>query len=155
MRMQRIRLIDSFPPSRTGRALIVAAGMVALSTYQLASAQSAPAFKQVISKLQTVGHGTIQGGAVSANPLSPLELQPGDDSTVGVKNETGGNSSAALAAPALAAPTTLRPFTQRQHGLPIPSKEAARTGLAPELAASAAATPAALPAPPTAIPDPN
>src|SRR5271168_1000682 len=124
MRMPRIRVGGSFHAKHAGGTypLLVAAGILVVAPLQMANAQSAPAFKQTVLKVQSVRQSTIHGGAVSSGALSPDELQPGDDSTVGVKNETGGNFAPA----ALVAATTQQPFTKGQHGLRIPSKEAGR-----------------------------
>ena len=153
MRMQGIRLGGLFHANHAGGAcsLLVAASLLVLAPLQMANAQNASAFKQTVLKVQSVRQSTIHGGAVSSGALSPDELQPGDDSTVGVKNETGGNFAPA----ALAAATTPRPFTNGQHGLRIPSKEAGRLGAVSELAAAAVSATASLPPPPTAIPNPK
>ena len=126
--------------------------LLALSPAQLASAQSAPAFTQSVSRLTTLGHSTIHGGAVSSDALSTPEIAA-EDAAIGVKNQTPGARGAGSAAPATIG--RARADSNRRHSLPIPSKEAAREDGVSIFAASSVLQAAALPAPPTAIPNPR
>jgi hypothetical protein len=136
----------------------IAATLLAISGFHPAGAQSVQAIQQSVTSIKSLGQSTIHGGPISSGAVALPEIQPGDDSTVGVKNQTNGAARASAAANA-AAP---RPFTHGRHGLAIPSKthDAASAGsarLAAISAVGAAQSPAAaaLPAPPTAIPNPR
>ncbi len=117
----------------------------------MASAQTAPALQQTVMHLKTLGQTTIHGGAVSSGAVALPEIQPGDDSTVGVKNETSGINAVSAAAWAATS------FLNRRHGLAIPSKIAARNGAIAQssFASSSNSTTAILPPPPTQIPNPK
>jgi len=123
---------------------MVAAGL--LAALQVANAQTAPVFKQTVQQFTTLGQSTIQGGPAGSSAVATPEIRPETD--LGVKAETAGGASAAA-----------RPNSQlmNQHGLPIPSKEAARLGFVSAdkggLSGSSAAS--HLPPPPTKIPNPK
>lgn len=132
------------PTTIGGRSLMVAAGL--LAALQVANAQTAPVFKQTVQRFTTLGQSTIQGGPAGSAAVATLEIRPETD--LGVKAETTGGASAVA-----------RPNSRlvNQHGLPIPSKEAARLGFVPAgnsgLSESSAAS--HLPPPPTLIPNPK
>ncbi len=134
---------------RGGRLLLIASSLIALA--QVQAAMGAPAIQQTVTQLKSLGQTTIHGGPVSSSAVALPEIQPGDDSTVGVKNLTAGvaPSAAILSAP--------KSFLNRHHGLAIPSKisHSAVTDSVSRLAASSAALTAGLPPPPTAIPNPR
>jgi hypothetical protein len=132
-----------------GRSLLFAFGLVAMVQFPMANAQTAPAIQQTVMQLKTLGQTTIHGGAVSSGAVAIPEIQPGDDSTVGVKAQTSGIAPAVSAAPS---------FLNRQHGLAIPSKIAARGAASSDREASLStrnSLSAILPPPPTAIPNPR
>lgn len=135
--------------ARGGRLLLIVSSLLALA--QVHAATGAPAIQQTVMQLKSLGQTTIHGGPVSSSTVALPEIQPGDDSTVGVKNQTAGvaPSAAALSAP--------KSFLNRHHGLAIPSKIAhgAITDITSRSAASSAALEAGLPPPPTAVPNPK
>jgi hypothetical protein len=154
MRMQNFRL-DGFARLRAAvigsRSLIVAAALAVAWQAQPASAQTIQTIPQSVMSLKTLRQTTIHGGAVSSGATALPEIQPGDDSTVGVKNQTAGVAavSAATSAP--------RPYTRGRHGLPIPGKThggAIADGSSRSALNSASST-AILPPPPTNIPNPR
>jgi len=153
MRMYKSRR-ENFTRFRTAvsgsRLTIAAAALLAVSSFQPASAQSSQAFQQSVIQMNTLGQSTIHGGPVSSGAVAIPEIQPGDDSTVGVKNQTAG------AAASRAATSAPRPYTQGQHGLAIPSKRggAIADGVN-QLALNSAAATAGLPPPPTHVPNPR
>lgn len=132
------------PTTIGGCSLMAAAGL--LAALQVANAQTAPVFKQTVQRFTTLGQSTIQGGPAGSGAVATPEIRPETDQ--GVKAETTGGASAAA-----------RPNSHlvNQHGLPIPSKEAARLGFVPAgdsgLSGSSAAS--HLPPPPTLIPNPK
>ena len=132
------------------RSLAAAAALLAASV-QLASAQTIQPIQQSIMQLKTLGQSTIHGGPVSSGAVTLPEIQPGDDSTVGVKNQTAG-----IAAPRSAA-SVPKPYTHGQHGLAIPSKthNGALAGEINLLALNSASAASKLPPPPTTIPNPR
>jgi hypothetical protein len=131
-------------------SLVVAVSVLALGQYQMAGAQTAPAIQQTVMQLKTLGQTTIHGGPVSSGAIALPEIQPGDDSTVGVKNETSGID--AVSATALAA----KSFLNRRHGLAIPSKIAARnSAIDNAFATSSNSRTGIFPPPPTEIPNPK
>ena len=139
------------PTFTRGSSLIAAAALLAAAQFQPVSAQTVQAIQQSVMQLKPLGQSTIHGGPVSSGVVGPYELQPGDDSTVGVKNQTPGFAAA------LVATSAPKPYTQGRHGLAIPSKTqgaASANGISRFAVNSAAAT-ASLPAPPTAIPNPR
>jgi hypothetical protein len=154
MRMHKFRLgsFTQLRPAVIGsRSLIVAAALLAASQVQPASAQTIQPIQQSVMQLKTLGQSTIHGGPVSSGAIALPEIQPGDDSTVGVKNQSAGIAAAATMA------SVPRPYTQGQHGLAIPSKThggAIANGIN-RLALDSASATANLPAPPTAIPNPR
>lgn len=132
------------------RSLIAAAALLAASV-QLASAQTIQPIRQSVMQLKTLGQSTIHGGPVSSGAIALPEIQPGDDSTVGVKNQTTGGAAARVAA---SAPT---PYTRGKHGLAIPSKthsDPTANGIN-RFAANSASVAAKLPPAPTTIPNPR
>lgn len=133
-----------------GRSLIVAAALLAASQVQPASAQTVQAIQQSVIPLETLGQSAIHGGPVSSGAIALPEIQ-GDASTVGVKNKTPGIAAAP------AAMSVPRPYAQRRHGLPIPSKTqgAAISQGINGMAVSSASSTANLPPPPTKIPNPQ
>jgi hypothetical protein len=138
------------PAVTSGRSLIAAAGVLAISAFQLASAQTAPVSQQTVMQLKTLGQSTIHGGPVSSPAIALPEIQ-NDDATTGVKNQTAGIGAAPAAA------NLPRSFIQRQHGLAIPSKVsggAVSNGTGSFAVSSASSTPI-LPPPPTTIPNPK
>src|SRR5450631_1800550 len=132
-----------------GRSLLIASSLLTMALVQ--SAMGAPVIQQTVMQLKSLGQTTIHGGPVSSSAVALPEIQPGDDSTVGVKNQTAGiaPSEAILSAP--------KSFLNRHHGLAIPSKTAhgAVTDSASRLAASSVSLAAGLPPPPTTIPNPR
>jgi hypothetical protein len=131
------------------RSLIAAAALLAASQVQPASAQTVQPIQQSVMQLKTLGQSTIHGGPVSSGATALPEIQPGDASTVGLKNRSAGVAAASAAA---IAP---RPYTQGQHGLAIPSKThgGAIAGIN-RFALNSASSTASLPPPPTTIPNP-
>ena len=152
MQIHRFRLGNFIPKGPAISGLLMAAfSVLAISQYRIASAQTAPAIQQTVMQLKTLGQTTIHGGPVSSAAVALPEIQPGDDSTVGVKNETSGTN--AVSAPALAAQS----FLNRRHGLAIPSKVAALNGASANspFATDGNSRTAILPPPPTQIPNPR
>jgi hypothetical protein len=128
------------------RSLIAATGVLAVSAFQLVSAQTAPTIKQTVTQLKTLGQSTIHGGPVSSAAVALPEIQ-NDDQSVGVKNQTAG-----IGAPAAAA-NAPRSFLDGRHGLAIPGKM--RGHAVAEGTEHPAPPTAILPPPPTSIPDPK
>jgi hypothetical protein len=154
MGMQNFRLggfMRSSPAVVGGRLLMVAAALLAASQVQPASAQTVQITQQSVMQLKTLGQSTIHGGPVSSGAIALPEIQPGDDSTVGVKNQTAGVATASAAA------SVPKPYTQGRHGLAIPSKTqgGAIVGGMSRLAVNGASSTAKLPPPPKKIPNPS
>ncbi|MDE1922568.1 MAG: hypothetical protein KGI55_04030 [Gammaproteobacteria bacterium] len=144
-------------PHRPGAGtLILAAGLALGASWQVSHAQSALAVQQTRMPLKVIGSVVIHGGPVSSGAVSTAEIMPLDQQgsvksqTAGVSSPTAGSSSAAAAgAPA--------PFFGT-HGLRIPEKEDGRRGVMNAATAGFAAGTrwsAALPPPPTAVPNPR
>ncbi len=131
-----------------------ALGVLCLSQSPIAAAQTARVFPQTVIQFTALGQTTIHGGPVAPAGIALPEVSPLDDSSVGVKNESVGGGAALAAA---RVPTS---NLSGKHGLAIPSKVEGRNraGLASESNSANdgqnAAAPA-LPAPPTAVPNPR
>jgi len=127
-----------------GCSLMVAVGL--LAAVQLANAQTAPVIKQTVQHFNMLGQSTIHGGPAGSAAVATPEIRSEID--LGVKAETTGGASAVA-----------QPNSQlmSQHGLPIPSKEAARRGFVPAGSSDLRSPSAAsqLPPPPTLIPNPR
>jgi hypothetical protein len=150
MRMQTVRQ-DRFrflkPAPIFSRSLMVAAGLLAAAPLQMVHAQTAPVFKQSVQHFDTLGQSTIHGGPVGSSAIATPEIRLETDD-IGLKDGT----SAAVRA-------TARPRSNffNHHGLPIPSKEAARLGLVSADSSNliAPSVVSLLPPPPTMIPNPR
>jgi hypothetical protein len=121
---------------------MAAAGL--LAALQVANAQNAPVIQQTVQKFTTLGQTTIHGGPPGSAAVSTPEIRP--DTDTGVKADTTGGASGA------AAPNS---HFANQHGLPIPSKEAARHGFVPAGSGGINQASSVLPPPPTTIPNPK
>ncbi len=144
-RQHRINFLK--PAAISSRLSMMAAGLLLAVPLQMVNAQTAPVFKQTVFQFKTLGQSTIHGGPAGSSAVATPEIRPESDD-IGVKAETSGNS-----------PSAVRPNSRfaNQHGLPIPSKEAARLGLAltSNNSVSAPSVVSLLPPPPTKIPNPK
>lgn len=136
-------------PLMSMRSLMLAAGVLVVSSFHLVHAQSAPAIQQTVMQLKTLGQSTIHGGPVSSPAVALPEIQ-NDDQSVGVKDQTAGIQGTAAAANAP------KSFLHGLHGLAIPSKVHGDVSAGGERStASGTSSTPILPPPPTMIPNPK
>jgi hypothetical protein len=143
-RRDRFRFFKAAP--HLSLSLMVAGGLLAASPFQVVNAQTSPVFNQTVQHFNTLGQSTIHGGPVGSSAIATPEIRPEADD-IGLKDQTSG-----------AAPATARPRSSflNRHGLPIPSKEAARLGfVSADSKFSASSVVSLLPPPPTMIPNPK
>ncbi len=152
----RDQLTRKKPRDPGSRMLILAASLALGATWQASQAQTALAVHQTRLPLKVIGSAVIHGGPVSSGAVSTAEVMPFDQQG-SVKSQVAGVSSSTPGSAAAATAGVAAPYFGA-HGLRIPEKEDGRRGVvSAETAAFAAGTrwSAALPPPPTAIPNPR